>query len=128
VIRTPHLFYCVSFSLGQSVRTTLTLARALLQRLSELDKVHNERAAKALMELPSPLEFLSFAFFHASAVIGPPFEARYYLDFVGRRQFVQAGLDAPPDSRRAVASCVLRAVCAYGLVQAASDDGGDGGG
>jgi hypothetical protein len=88
------------------------------QKLSELEKVHAQRASRALPQLPSLLEFFSFVYFYGGVLAGPPFEMRPYLDFVERKQF--AG-NAPPASGGAALWCIARALACYPMVSRQTD-------
>lgn len=86
------------------------------ERLSEREKTHQFREARAVRENPSVLEFLSYIFFFPSVLAGPTFEIREYLDFTSGALFKRDKLRGPPSALGAMGRQFAKCLLFYGGV------------
>lgn len=70
----------------------------LPQPLSTHAKTAELRASRAVLALPSPLEFASYVFFFGGVLVGPCFEIKEYLDFTDLTLFKKVVTLAGPSS------------------------------
>ena len=89
------------------------------EQLSEKPHVAQHRAERALVKRPSMLQFLAYAFYYPSVLVGPCTEMKQYLDYTDMSLFNRHGFKSIPSSTFAsLISLRNAALCYIGMAVA----------